>query len=120
MADRRKKPGLMLRATSLEIETVSARMKKPCDQCGKILKPGEKRVKLSFGAGRHATQVVLCHTHGYDVVKQLRAKAEIAMAFIGDDEAEAPESDIRLRSPVVKAKKGRASVSRSKRGRSGR
>lgn len=97
--DRRKKPGLMFKALSIEIETVTNRMKKPCDECGALLKTGGRRVKLAIGTGRYAKNAVLCSDHGYALIKRLRQKCEVAMAFIGDKDAEKPDGDIRVRMP---------------------
>ena len=81
-----------MRTLSVEIETTKKAHRKLCDECGKFPEIGAFRVKVTRGAGRHATTTVLCETHGYAFLQNLRNKAELAMAYIGGSELEEDES----------------------------
>ena len=58
----RKDPGLVHGSMAVSVETVNARMKKVCRQCGEL--PEARRVCVKTGSGRYAKTMILCRTCG--------------------------------------------------------
>lgn len=77
---RQRKPGLVCKTLSLEIEEVTPRMSKVCDECGEF--PERYRLHVTRGSGRHAKNVILCGEHGkkfMERVEQAAKEARIAL-----------------------------------------
>lgn len=77
---RRRKPGLLHSMRSVNVEDVSAAMKKPCATCG--AKPKVRRLVVGSGGGRYGKEDVYCITHGMAFLQKSEAEYRRAWGFL--------------------------------------
>lgn len=79
-ASARRKPGLLHSMRAVEVEDVSAAMKKPCVMCA--TKPSIRRLAVRVGGGRYATESVYCMPCGLDWLVDRKVEYERAGLFL--------------------------------------
>jgi hypothetical protein len=83
-----RKPGLWLSMFSCEVQIVTNRQHKKCDQCGK--QPKKRRLSLKQGSGRSMMQSVLCRRCGLDLLETLVKESSRAARYLVGDETDYP------------------------------
>ena len=76
----RRKPGLWLPPTRVEVEAVTARHKKPCSECKCEVE--ERRLKIVRGTGRHAVTLILCMGCGIDHLRKMGEESRRAIEYL--------------------------------------
>jgi DNA-directed RNA polymerase subunit M/transcription elongation factor TFIIS len=76
--------GLWFGTMRADIQDVRSAHKKLCEMCGE--RPTGKRLRVTKGAGRHATTSVFCQQCGNDWINDFRDLLERAKVYLyGDD-----------------------------------
>jgi len=80
----RRKPGLFLPPTRVEVQDVNKRMSRPCSVCGAAI-PGGRRLVVAVGSARSARAYVLCPRDGDAYLERMSIEAQRARIHLRGD-----------------------------------